>query len=128
MTSERQSQIGTIIAGAAVSMQAIGVICVGLWFVFGSRTTADQSTLDLRAFRTEVAAQFADVKTQIASLPDQRAAATQVERRITESVDRNSKQDDRIAKQEQDIYQLKADVSTLLRASGLPVAIPALRR
>lgn len=121
MTDDRKSQLDSAIAASGPIMQVVVAVCIGLWFIFGSRTTADQSTIDLRAFRTEVAAQFADVKSQIASLPDQRAAATQLEQRIREAAIRNEKQDDRISKTEQDIYQLKADVSNLIRGSALPL-------
>ena len=109
--------VGTIV-------QSASVICLALWFIVGKANTADQAGLDLKAFRAEVALQFADLKSQVASLPNERAAAQQVERRISEASAQLGRDGERIGKLEQSVYELKTDLAAIRSASAIPLRKP----
>ena len=107
-------------------VQSMALICTALWFVVGKASSADQSVLDLKAFRAEVAVQFSELKLQIAPLPVERAAAAQVERRMLEYSAAIANDASRIGKLEQSVYELKTDMANV-RAS-LPTGTGKITR
>ena len=122
MRLDTSVNVGTLVQSAAL----IGTL---LWFVVGKANTADQSALDVKALRAEVAVQraefavqFTDLKVIIAPLPAERAAAAQVERRLIEYAAAIGADAARIGKLEQSVYELKTDVANVKAASA--VALP----
>jgi hypothetical protein len=118
MTDEFKRGIWNELKSLGWLFTAFGSAVMVVWYASNKVSVIDQGPRDLAALEARLTAQIVKVETLLINLPNDRATAIQVDRRIIENFSKNVDQDTRIQKLEEGQYQLRSDVTGLIKGSN----------